>query len=149
MAKKPAFLFYPGDYLKDTQCLSENTQVSYDRIMCEHMRNMCISQQQLKFFTKRLNDEEKEELLYLLKKVNGGYQIEWVAESIVNYDKYCQGRRKNRLGNKEDMIKISPPHVEHMESESEIENKEEEKKEKEKKKDVIEQEVDPDDLMPC
>ena len=29
MAKDPAFLFYPGDYLRDTQCLSSNAQASY------------------------------------------------------------------------------------------------------------------------
>ena len=72
--KDPAFLFYPGDYLRDTQCLSEKSQVAYDRIMCEHMRNICISQQQLNFFTKRLSDEEKDELLFLLNKTNDGFQ---------------------------------------------------------------------------
>ena len=65
----PAFLFYPGDYLRDTQCLSENSQVAYDRIMCEHMRNICISKQQLNFFTKRLNDDEKSELFFLLTEI--------------------------------------------------------------------------------
>jgi len=66
MAKDPAFLFYPGDYLRDTQCISENCQVAYDRIMCEHMRNICITHQQLKFFTKRLTEEELEELKMVL-----------------------------------------------------------------------------------
>ena len=70
MQKKDfAFMFYPGDYLRDTQCLSERVQVAYDRIMCEHMRNICISQQQLKFFTKKLTDEEMEDLLMVLTKV--------------------------------------------------------------------------------
>ena len=63
MAKDPAFLFYPGDYLRDTQTMSEGTQVAYDRIMCEHMRNICISKKQLKFFTKRLSEDEIEELM--------------------------------------------------------------------------------------
>ena len=76
MANDPAFLFYPGDYLRDTQCLSEKTQVAYDRIMCEHMRNICISQKQLNFFTKRLSDDEKEELEMILMKNSKGYQIE-------------------------------------------------------------------------
>ena len=64
MANDPGFVFYPGDYLRDTQMMSEKTQVAYDRIMCEHMRNICITQQQHRFFTKRLNDEEKEEMKY-------------------------------------------------------------------------------------
>ncbi len=64
----PGFIFYPGDYLRDTQCLSEKTQVAYDRIMCEHMRNICVSQDQFDFFTKRLSSDEKQELLFVLNK---------------------------------------------------------------------------------
>jgi len=96
MGKDPAFLFYPGDYLRDTQCLSEKTQVAYDRIICEHMRNICITQQQLNFFTKRLSEEELNELLLILDKINGGYQIGWVAESIKKRMDYSESRRKNR-----------------------------------------------------
>ena len=122
MAKDPAFIFYPGDYLRDTQCLSEKTQVAYDRIMCEHMRNICISQQQLKFFTKRLSEDEQEELLMVLTEVNGGYQISWVAESIEKRRAYSDSRRKNREGSKKDMKKIPKTYVPHMENEIEIEN---------------------------
>lgn len=119
MAKDPAFLFYPGDYLRDTQCLSEKAQVAYDRIMCEHMRNICISQQQLNFFTKRLSDDEKNELSFLLKKVEDGFQIEWVAESICKRKEYSESRRKNR---KKDMINISSSYDKHMEIENINEN---------------------------
>jgi hypothetical protein len=83
MAKDPAFLFYPGDYLRDTQCLSEKAQVAYDRIMCEHMRNICkdvskigITKDKLNFFTKRLSDDEKNDLMNVLIKINTIYQIE-------------------------------------------------------------------------
>ena len=116
MPKDPAFLFYPGDYLRDTQCLSEKTQVAYDRIMCEHMRNICISEKQLNFFTKRLSDDEKEELLMTLTKVEGGFQIVWVAESIVKRRAYSESRRNNRT-KKQD--KISKTYVSHMENENE------------------------------
>lgn len=119
--KDPAFLFYPGDYLKDTQCLSEKSQVAYDRIMCEHMRNICISQQQLTFFTKRLNDEEKDEIMYLLKKIPGGFQIEWVAESICKRRDYSKSRAENRKGKKKNISKSYDSHMEN-EIENEIEN---------------------------
>lgn len=46
MPKHPAFLFYPGDHLRDAQTLNEKSQVAYDRIMREHMRNKCISPRQ-------------------------------------------------------------------------------------------------------
>ncbi len=121
--KDPAFLFYPGDYLRDTQILSEASQVAYDRIMCEHMRNICISQRQLKFITKKLNEEENEELLELLEEVDGGYQIPWVAESIIKRRAYSESRRKNRLKKpKENKKNISLSYDSHMENEIENEN---------------------------
>lgn len=119
MSKDPAFLFYPGDYLRDTQTLSENAQVAYDRIMCEHMRNICISQRQLNFFIKRLNNDEKDEINFLLKKIDGGFCIEWVAESIVQRRKYSESRRNNRSGKtKKKQNNISKTHDQHMENES-------------------------------
>lgn len=138
--KDPAFLFYPGDYLRDTQCLCEKAQVAYDRIMCEHMRNICISKQQLNFFTKRLSDDEKNELLHLLTEVKGGYQIQWVAESIIKRLKYSESRRKNRSKTEKTYDEHMRTYDEHMENENENEiedvNKEKRgmgKKEKEDK----------------
>jgi len=120
--KDPAFLFYPGDYLRDTQTLSSNSQVAYDRIICEHMRNICISQQQLKFFTKRLSEDELEELMFVLIKVKGGYQIEWVAESIEKRRKYSKSRSENRKGKGKKEDNISTTYDPHMENESVIED---------------------------
>ena len=138
MASDPAFIFYPGDYLRDTQCLSEKSQVAYDRIMCEHMRNICISKQQLKFFTKRLSEDEAEELLMVLTEVEGGYQIRWVAESIEKRRAYSESRRKNRTKKKEKDVKnISKTYVHHMDNEIEIENKDLIKNEKSKYHDHV------------
>ena len=95
--KDPAFLFYPGDYLRDTQCLSEAVQVAYDRIMCEHMRNICISHAQLNFFTKKLSEEELAELKSVLTETPDGFQIGWVAESFTKRKAYSDSRRKNLL----------------------------------------------------
>jgi len=122
MAKDPAFLFYPGDYLRDTQCLSEACQVAYDRIMCEHMRNICISQAQLKFFTKRLSEDEIAELKSVLTENESGFFIAWVAESISKRKSYSESRAQNRRGKpKEHMSNISTSYVQHMENEIEIE----------------------------
>jgi len=124
MAKDPAFLFYPGDYLRDTQTLSESTQVAYDRIMCEHMRNICISKRQLKFFTKRLDSDEIEELMDVLTEIETGkYQITWVAESIEKRRKYSESRRKNRKGkSSKTPNNISETYDDHMENENVIGN---------------------------
>ncbi len=120
MSKDPAFLFYPGDYLKDTQCLSESAQTAYDRIMCEHMRNICISQERLNFFIKRLNDEQKSEVMHVLTKVSGGFQIEWVADSILKRRNYSDSRRKNREGKGKSNPKDVLTYVSHMENANEI-----------------------------
>lgn len=112
----PGFYFYPGDYLRDTQNLSEKSQVAYDRIMCEHMRNVCISKQQLNFFTKRLTEEEKKELEMVLTETSEGFQITWVAESVSKSKAYSDSRKKNRESKqKEDVSDICATHVEHME----------------------------------
>lgn len=124
--KDPAFLFYPGDYLRDTQCLSEPAQVAYDRIMCEHMRNICkdmsniaITKARLNFFTKRLNSEDREMLMSILAPVGLKYQIEWVAASISKRAVYSESRKKNRRGKKKkDML----TYVNHMENENENED---------------------------
>ncbi len=121
MAKDPAFLFYPGDYVRDTQCMSANVQVAYDRIMCEHMRNICITQQQLNFFTKRLSVDEKEEMMTVLIKIKGGFQIEWVAESIEKRRDYSKSRSNNRKGKGKNQPVKEITYDHHMEIEDEIE----------------------------
>lgn len=131
MARDPAFLFYPGDYLRDTQCLSPNSQAAYDRIMCEHMRNICISQQQLNFFTKRLTEDEKHEIISLLKSIDGGFQIDWVAESIEKRRDYSESRRKNRTKKAITHDKDMKTYDEHMENENENENEIDENEEDE------------------
>lgn len=137
MAKDPAFLFYPGDYLKDTQCLNELQQVAYDRIMCEHMRNICehmnnigVSQGRLNFFTKSLSEHEKKELLTFLQECEAGFQIEWVALSISKRKYYTNSRAKNRSKKTKN---ISSSYDKHMvnENENEIDNKIESEKIKE------------------
>jgi len=120
MSKDPAFLFYPGDYLRDTQVLSEVSQVAYDRIMCEHMRNICISQQRLKFFIKRLDHDQQEEIMSVLVECSEGFQIPWVAESIIKRKAYSESRRKNRASKPDKhMLNISQSYVPHMENENE------------------------------
>jgi len=133
MAKDPAFLFYPGDYLRDTQCLSEKAQVAYDRIMCEHMRNISkdmskigVTKEKLNFFTKRLADDEKNDLMHVLVKTGNIFQIEWVSLSICKRKNYSENRAENRRGkNKKDMKSYDS----HMEIENEIEDVNEDDKE--------------------
>ncbi len=129
MSSDPAFLFYPGDYLRDTQCLSEKSQVAYDRIMCEHMRNISkdmskigVSQHTFNFLTKRLSEEEKEDIYHILDKKDKIFHIKWVAESIAKRKSYTDSRSKNRS---KKSMKTYDQHMktydQHMENENENE----------------------------
>jgi len=142
-----AFLFYPGDYLRDTQCLSPNAQVAYDRIMCEHMRNICIRHNQFQFFTKRLSDDEISELKSVLVESPDGFYIEWVHASINKRKAYSESRRQNRTKKTSTTYdEHMKTYDEHMEIEKEKEivivNKEEEVKEKkEERKKILSKET--------
>ena len=124
--KDPAFLFYPGDYLRDTQCLSEAVQVAYDRIMCEHMRNICVSHAQFNFFTKNFSAEEIAQLKTVLIETPEGFHIEWVMEGLNKRRAYSESRRKNRSGKTkketDSTTNTSSSYEEHMENEIENEN---------------------------
>lgn len=120
MSKGPSFKFYPGEYLRDTQCLSEKAQVAYDRIICEHMRNICICKNQFEFFTKRLSEDEIRGLLTVIRELDEGYQIDWVVESIIKSNIYKDSRRDNRLSKiKKNNEKISKSYDKHMYSKNE------------------------------
>lgn len=134
-----AFLFYPGDYLRDTQCLSSNAQVVYDRLICEHVRNLCISQARLNFFTKNCTPDEVEQVVSVLEMTENGYCIRWVVDSINKRTAFSESRRKNRtskpitsdehiLTHHEDMLTY------HKDMEIEIEIEKEEVKEEVKEK---------------
>ena len=132
--KLPSFQFYSGDYLRDTQVLTESAQVAYDRIMCEHMRNISsdmsnigISSAQLNFFTKRLSDDDRESIMHVLTEVGPDfYQIEWVASSISKSVAYAESRSKNRRKKAVETVQDSSNHMKthehHMEDEDEDED---------------------------
>lgn len=83
------------------------------------MRNICISYDRLKFFTKRLNADEVLELKSVMVANEEGFFIAWVADSILKYNKFRQSRSENRKGkNKEKQNITSPTYDNHMESES-------------------------------
>jgi hypothetical protein len=93
------------------------------------MRNICLTQARLKFFTKRLNDEQRAELFAVLAPCDGGYQIPWVVASIEKRREYSDSRRKNRISKKNDgdkknehMNNTGTPGVNHMEIEIENNN---------------------------
>jgi len=133
MAKDPAFLFYPGDYLQDTQSLNAESQVAYDRIMCFHMKNISIhminitvSKKKVNFFIKGLDEDGKNDVMDLLTEVNDAYQIEWVALSISKRKAYTLSRGKNREGKTKYHMKSyenhMKPYVNHMDNDNDNED---------------------------
>lgn len=133
--KDPAFLFYPGDYLRDTQCLNEKCQVAYDRIMCEHMRNTGVSKKQVNFFIKRLSEDEKEDIMSILIEDGDNFYIEWVKISIEKRRAYSESRKNNRAGKtKKHMKDICVTYDPHMEDANENEDVKEEDNDNNKNK---------------
>ena len=131
------FKFYPGEYLRDTQNLSESQQVAYDRIMCEHIRYnqvdaISVSISQLRFFTKRLTPEEKEEIMLVLEEVstpNGpGFCIPWVAREVRKALNFNRSRVNNL--NKNDIEPHMGNHIGIRYNKESNESKKEIKKEK-------------------
>jgi len=87
------------------------------------VNNITVSKRRVDFFTKRLSEDEKEELMCILIEKDSGYQIEWVAQSLVNRRKYSESRRKNRLSKTKKDMKTYDSHMENeSESENEIKN---------------------------
>lgn len=130
MAQDPAFLFYPGDYLRDTQLLSLESTAIYMQIACYHMKNICLTQGKLNLFIKSLSEEDKIGLIEVLhKNEDQTYQIKWVTDSIEKRRKYSESRRNNRKKKENNSFKkdkhisnISKTYVHHMENENENEN---------------------------
>ena len=137
--------------MRDTQCLSPNAQVAYDRIMCEHMRNICIRHNQFQFFTKRLSEDEISELKSVLVESADGFYIEWVHASINKRKAYSESRRQNRTKKTsltyDNHMKTYDEHME-IEKEKEIvivnkkeEEREEVKEKKEERKKILNKET--------
>ena len=136
MAKDPAFLFYPGDYLRDTAHLTDVQRSMYDTIMCRHMKKICFTYEDLHRQFRNSDPDDIQELVDVMEEVSPGeYSIEWVRDSIEKRRAYSESRRKNRAKreekkekineeNEKDMNNICKTHVVHMENEIENENKE-------------------------
>jgi hypothetical protein len=77
----------------------------------------------MNFFTKRLSDDQKSELMSVMTVVEGGFCIQWVAESVEKRKAYNDSRRKNRVKSYDNhMNNICDSHDRHMENEIENEN---------------------------
>jgi hypothetical protein len=116
-----SFLFYPGDYLRDTFMLSPEAQQSYDHLMCGHMKNICFTYEQLKPYIKNLSPDQSAELFAVLTKGDDGYFIEWIRQSIEKRKAFCESRKKNRLKKDDNEKNISNTYVKHMLPHMEIE----------------------------
>ena len=61
------------------------------------MRSIPVAKNRIEFFSKSLNDTQKEELMSVLVKNDEGFLIEWVSQSIKKRIAYSESRRKNGL----------------------------------------------------
>jgi len=121
--KSPAFLFYAGDYLKDTQLLPVKAEIAYIRILCEHINNLTVKHHAIKFITRELDDEERILLFDRLEQLEDGYRIPWVVTAIEKQRAFSESRRNNANAKKGSTSLPSVKHKHHhKEKENENEN---------------------------
>lgn len=135
MAKDPAFLLYPGDYLGGTMGFSLEQHGAYFLCLILQFNSGPFTEQQ----ARSIVGDVWIQISHKFKEKNGLFFSKRLAFEIEKRTSYCDSRRLNRLKSKiKDTIhmnNICEPYVPHMENENRNRNKDKIKeldKEKEK-----------------
>src|SRR5690606_9726578 len=125
MAKDPAFLFYPGDFMQGTQTFTREEKGAYMDLLILQFNEGHLSIDSIK---RCLNGDFERIWPFLQKKfrtdADGFFFNERLEIEIEKRRKYSQSRRDNRKKKEESehMNNISNTYVQHMENENENEN---------------------------
>lgn len=127
LAKDPAFLFYPGDWLGGTMTFSRSHKGAYmDLLMCQynngHMALEDIQEVLGSDFEKMWETKLKNKFI---QDPSGLFFNEKLENEIIKRKNYTQSRKNNLSHKKEDKAHHMD---EHMENENVIENKIEDRK---------------------
>jgi uncharacterized protein YdaU (DUF1376 family) len=127
MAKDPAFLLYPGDYLGGTMGFSLEQHGAYFLCLILQFNSGPFTEQQ----AKSIVGDIWKQISYKFKEKNGLFFSKRLAFEIEKRASYCDSRRLNRLKSKikdeKHMKNICETSVEHMENENEDRNKDKNK----------------------
>ncbi len=118
MAKDPAFLFYPGDFMSGTLFMTDEQVGKYIRLLLAQHQHGHLSENQVNFICKTY---DKDVMSKFRRDEAGLYYNERLEIEIVKRREFCQSRSKNREGKKS----ISNSYVTHMENRNKNENTDE------------------------
>jgi len=118
MAKDPAFLFYPGDWLCDTMTMTFEEKGAYLELFILQFNTGKFTEADAKHMLSTCNDDVWDKLKVKFKNVDDYYYSERLKEEIEKRKNYTLSRRNNALAKKK-----TKAHAEHMENEDENENK--------------------------
>jgi hypothetical protein len=118
MAKDPAFLFYPSDFLVGTSLMTTEEIGQYIILLCHLSDKETLSYEEMVFILK--NEPSNKVLGKLSKKTSGRYFNQRLEDEVKKRREYTKSRRVNSLGKKKG--KAYAKHMDtHMENENENE----------------------------
>jgi hypothetical protein len=118
MAKDPAFLFYPNDFMSGTQFFTDEQVGKFMRVLMAQHQHGHLTEKQVIFITKSYDNDI---FLKLEKDEKGNFYNKRLEEEIIKRKNYTESRGKNKLGKLKEKI-ISKSHDFDMENENENEN---------------------------
>lgn len=131
MAQDPAFLFYPGDVLRDTAFMTDAQIGLYMKAMLLQDRFKCIPSEKLVLLFSNASETDKNIVMETMTYDGvGSYFIEWMRKSQINRklfvksrsDNGSKGGRGNKKGKLEESTSYSTSFSSVKLPENEIEN---------------------------
>lgn len=153
MAKDPAFLFYPGDWLGGTMTFSRSHKGAYmDLLMCQfNQGHMAIEDIRIILGEKDFGDMWESKLKAKFKEDGDSkYYNQKLEDEIIRRRKYTESRHKNLSGAQLHMdVDINNHTVSHMGDHMENENENENKSKygAKRKKPIVNFKAQPEELM--
>lgn len=125
MAKDPAFLFYPGDFLTGTMFFTDEQVGKFIRLLCAQHQHGHLSEKQVLHICKTYDSDIMEKMQ---QDAQGLFFNAKLDEEASKRKSYTESRKNNRLGKKEPSIPsydtTYDKHMSnHMENENENENR--------------------------
>lgn len=132
MAKDPAFLFYPGDWLQGTMGMTFEEKGAYLELLIFQFNKGKFTQAQAKQVLCICSASVFENVLQKFDTDGTFFWKQRLSEEIERRHKFSESRKKNARGskNKDSSKKEEKAYAKHMETETETENKDEYKEEK-------------------
>lgn len=109
MAKDPAFLFYPGDFMTGTQFFTDEQVGKYIRLLLAQHQLGHLKESHMIMICKTYDNDIFSKFI---KDSNGNYYNQRLEDEIIKRKKYTESRRNNRKSEKN----ISLTYDEHMEN---------------------------------